>query len=83
MSKQLFTCAPDESIGEALATMARQRVRRLPIVSPDCALLGMLSLADMELWARSISSFAVHAALVDALGTIAQRSPTELSVAAE
>lgn len=83
MSKQLFTCSPDDSIGSALSTMGHQRVRRLPIVGHNGELLGLLSMADLARWARSLSSFAVHAALVDAEGSIAMRKPTEMPVAAE
>ena len=83
MSKQLFSCSPDDSIGTALSTMAHQRVRRLPIVGHNGELLGLLSMADIALWARNLSSFAVHAAVADAQGIIAQRKPTDLPVAAE
>jgi CBS domain-containing protein len=82
MSKQLFTAAPDESVGAALSTMAQYRVRRLPVVSPDRRLLGMLSLADITLWARSLSSPGVHAALADVQGAIAQRSQPHFRAAA-
>ncbi len=47
MSKSLTTCRPSDSFAQAERIMREARVRRLPVVNADGALLGMLSLADL------------------------------------
>lgn len=46
MSKTLYSCRPEESIGRALELMELHKVRRLPVVSKTGHLLGLVSLAD-------------------------------------
>lgn len=82
MSKNLFSCAPDDSIGAALATMAANRVRRLPVVSPDGGLVGIVALADIARWARSLANPAVDAALADTLAAISALEPQKPATAA-
>ncbi|MEB3195638.1 MAG: CBS domain-containing protein [Candidatus Sericytochromatia bacterium] len=43
----VLTVFPETSLSEAEAVMRRHRVRRLPIVSDERQLVGMLSLADI------------------------------------
>jgi CBS domain-containing protein len=83
MSKQLFSCAPDASIASVLATMADKHVRRLPVVSGDAKLVGIISLADVARWAKSLTSPAVDAALTETLGAISGHAPHKLPSAAE
>jgi len=73
MSKALFRCGPDESVGAALAIMADKRVRRLPVLSRSGKLLGIISISDVTRWARSLANPAVEAALTDALAVISAR----------
>lgn len=83
MSKTLFSCAPDDSVGVALGTMGDHGVRRLPVVSPDGGLLGIIALADVARWARSLANPTVEAALTDTLATISALTPRKLEAAAE
>jgi CBS domain-containing protein len=83
MSKQLFSCAPDASIASVLATMADKHVRRLPVVSDDAELVGIISLADVARWAKSLTNPAVDAALTETLGAISGHAPHKLPAAAE
>ena len=83
MSKALFSCGPDESVGAALATMGHRRVRRLPVLDENGKLLGIISTSDVTRWGRSLANPAVDAALTDALAAISVLSPQKLSVAAE
>jgi CBS domain-containing protein len=83
MSKRLVTCAPDASIASVLATMTAERVRRLPIVSDDAKLLGLISLADLARWAKLLADPAVDAAVIEALGSISGHAPHKMPAAAE
>jgi CBS domain-containing protein len=48
-TKKLATCAPDDDVQAALATMKQARVRRLPVVGPGGAVVGILSMNDVLL----------------------------------
>ena len=47
MRKQVFTCAPDDSVDEAERRMGEHQVRRLPVVDAGGRLCGILSLDDI------------------------------------
>ena len=51
MTEYVYTCSPDESLHTALERMSEARVRRLPVVTADGDLQGLLSLDDIALWA--------------------------------
>ncbi len=54
MTGQLYSCAPETEIHEALQTMQQRRVRRLPVINSDNGkLAGILSLNDVALKAQS------------------------------
>ena len=46
MSREVYSCIPDDDLGDALETMASRRVRRLPVVDGD-AIVGMVSMNDV------------------------------------
>lgn len=48
-TKQLATCAPEDDVRDALATMRRARVRRLPVLGFGNTVLGVLSMNDILL----------------------------------
>ena len=50
MTGYVFTCSPDESLHTALERMMDVRVRRLPVVTADGDLQGLLSIDDIVLW---------------------------------
>jgi CBS domain-containing protein len=50
-SRELVTVEPDQDLDEALALMARHRVRRLPVVEQE-RLVGILAQADVALEAK-------------------------------
>lgn len=83
MSKHVFGCLPDDSIGAVLAKMGVNRVRRLPVMNAEGRLLGLVSLADVIRWARPLDNPAVEAALTDALAAISARTPQKFQAAAE
>jgi CBS domain-containing protein len=47
-SHELTTVEPDQDLDEALRLMARQQVRRLPVVEGD-RLVGVISLGDVAI----------------------------------
>ena len=49
---KVYACGPEQDIREALGTMRRERVRRLPVIGEDGALLGILSMNDVALRAE-------------------------------
>jgi CBS domain-containing protein len=49
---KVFACAPDDDVRAALETMARGRVRRLPVVGAEGTLAGIVSMNDVVLRAE-------------------------------
>lgn len=49
MSSQVWSCRMHDEVESAERTMARHRVRRLPVVDKDSKLVGILSLDDLAL----------------------------------
>jgi CBS domain-containing protein len=47
MAKQVTVCSPNDNVADAEALMRDARIRRLPVVDADGALVGMISLADL------------------------------------
>jgi len=47
MSRQLFTCHPENDIMNALKTMSFQKVRRLPVINDSGQLEGIISIEDI------------------------------------
>jgi CBS domain-containing protein len=65
-TKKLATCAPEDDVQAALATMKQARVRRLPVVGFGGTVLGILSMNDILLAAgagNGVASEHVVAAL--------------------
>lgn len=48
---QVYACAPDDDIHDAMKTMAKHQVRRLPVVNDSGMLAGILSMNDIVLQA--------------------------------
>jgi CBS domain-containing protein len=47
ISGEVFACSPDDEVSQALATMQRRQVLRLPVVNQDGTLQGILSMNDI------------------------------------
>ena len=52
MSTEVFACAPNDALIEAEEVMRSRRVRRLPVIDANGALVGILSLNDLAREAR-------------------------------
>lgn len=76
-----ITCGPDDDVHDALATMKRERVRRLPVIGLGRSLIGMLSMNDIVLAAgrkKPVTSDEV----IDALQAICAHRPVEPHIVA-
>ena len=47
MTKDIVGCSEDDDVFDALQTMGRNQVRRLPVVNNDSQLVGIVSMADI------------------------------------
>jgi CBS-domain-containing membrane protein len=47
MSRDLFTCGPNDNVKEAIKVMETHQVRRVPIVDDQGHLLGIVAQADL------------------------------------
>jgi CBS domain-containing protein len=47
MTTEVFSCRPEDNLDDALQTMQRQQVRRIPVVDEERRILGIISLADI------------------------------------
>jgi CBS domain-containing protein len=47
MARQLLACRPGDSLGDVEKTLRKARIRRLPVVDEQGALIGMIGLADL------------------------------------
>jgi signal-transduction protein with cAMP-binding, CBS, and nucleotidyltransferase domain len=54
MTGKLHSCSPDDHIHTALRTMRKEHVRRLPVISKDSTLVGIVSLDDLAVHAAEI-----------------------------
>ena len=74
-----FACTPDDDIHTALKTMAAQEVRRLPVVDDERKLVGILSIDDIVLHAKTGSKInfgsrqTLEASLITTLQAICHR----------
>jgi CBS domain-containing protein len=47
MSQKVYSCSPEDDIHVALRAMREGRVRRLPVIAKDGALMGVISMDDV------------------------------------
>jgi CBS domain-containing protein len=76
MSCQVRSCREHDDVHQALATMMNGHVRRLPVLSADGDLKGVVSIDDVILWAVSRSGIN-PIELVGALRRICVPRPAE------
>ena len=55
MSRQVYFCAPDDSVQRIAGIMSEHQVRRLPVVDADGRLLGVVTLADLAKHLNTLS----------------------------
>ena len=52
MSKDVLYCHEDDDVRDASRLMERKQVRRLPVLSREDRLVGIVSLGDLAVWTR-------------------------------
>lgn len=60
MSKKVFFCAPEDDVHSALAAMREGRVRRLPVVTKEGVLVGVISIDDVLLRSEAAGATKTH-----------------------
>lgn len=82
MAKDVRVCRPGDALSSAEQIMSEARVRRLPVISDDGALIGVISLADLAHQAareRTKSQKEItEAEIGDTLATITQPTAAPL-----
>lgn len=63
MTRRVHTAAPGDDLRVALEQMARHKIRRLPVVTHDGEILGLISIDDIILWGVQESGVTVHEAV--------------------
>ena len=49
MTREVFSCRPEDDVQEALELMERGQVRRIPIVDRENRIVGIIAQADIQL----------------------------------
>jgi CBS domain-containing protein len=78
MTKHVRTCSPDDDLHEALKEMASAKVRRLPVVTADGDLEGVLSIDDVILWGAGQGGVTPAEVLTALRAVVAARADVEL-----
>jgi CBS domain-containing protein len=80
MSRELFSCAPDDNVSVAERLMQSRQIRRLPVIDKEGHLVGILSLADIvrgtERAGRGVSDVSSNE-VASTLATICQPRTTQ------
>ena len=75
MTKKVYTCSPDDDARTALKVMKNHAVRRVPVVTADGRLAGLISIDDLVLRADSHKGAAVSDdQVLDAFKSICARA---------
>jgi CBS domain-containing protein len=53
MSRSLYVCSPDDSLGKVEQLMCERQIRRVPVVDTEGRLVGMISLGDIARYLRA------------------------------
>ncbi|HWP42893.1 MAG TPA: CBS domain-containing protein [Blastocatellia bacterium] len=79
MSQPVFSCHPDDDIHAALELMRKDKVRRLPIISDNGMLLGILSMNDVALHAeKSDTADLTYEDVVNTMKAICEHRPRQV-----
>jgi CBS domain-containing protein len=74
------TCRPDDRIEDATSIMKEKQIRRLPVVSDDGRIIGIVSLNDLALASQELDGDGpAPEELADTLGQISKHRSNSLS----
>lgn len=82
MSRAVESCAPTDTLRDALRRMAAARVHRLPVIDASGQLMGLLSLADVAREDARRQRGVAAGEIVRTVEAITMPRPHELTVAA-
>jgi CBS domain-containing protein len=74
---KVFYCAAEDDIHVALGTMKAQKVRRLPVIDNKGALLGILCLDDIVLYAEEKAAALTYADVIETLQAICEHAAAD------
>jgi len=84
MSKEIFTCSPEDDVRNVESLMQEKRIRRVPVVNGARQLVGMITLGDLARWSQSsaLQKAMGGLAITRTLATICEpREPGEVAAA--
>jgi CBS domain-containing protein len=79
----VIACTPDDDVHTALKIMRKEKVRRLPVVTEDGVLSGILSLNDVVLHAQKGNKDLDYDDVVSTFKAICEHHHTKLATAAK
>lgn len=82
MAQRVYSCSQDAAIERVLTIMREEKVRRVPVTTRGC-LVGIVSLADLVLWAKASGQSALYGELMAVLACICERKSESQALAAE
>jgi CBS-domain-containing membrane protein len=53
MTRDLVTCSADDALDKAMQLMAKNQLRRIPVIDDDGAITGIIAQADIAMEATS------------------------------
>lgn len=68
--REVFTCAPDDDVQQALKIMRAHKVRRLPVLNGGGRMVGILSLNEVLRWAHQTARKPADITYEDILNTM-------------
>jgi CBS domain-containing protein len=84
MSRHVYTCSPEDTVGEVERLMQDEQIRRVPVLSEWGQLVGILTLGDLVQATSGKLRKALSATRVaKTLGSIIEKRPPAVSTAAE
>src|SRR6185503_8693870 len=75
MHREPSICSPEDDVRNALKTMAKQRLHRLPVIDESGAIKGILSIDDLILQAKTETDGVFKDDVIRTLKAICQNEP--------
>jgi CBS domain-containing protein len=60
MTRDVICCRPETTVDEARSLMKDRRVRRLPVISQDGNLVGLVSIGDLNAYLTNSQEVTIH-----------------------